>query len=325
MSPISTLTPRDPQQSFNELLSLTQLFLLREHQLTDKCRMSREAFLSIKPHVSPSKHPIHPPQYLKEQLVESRPLPLQQVNKLTDEESKAEPNRLDDSPRDGRTVTEEVIKAKKLTEKVNMDEKASPPPPQKISPEIDSKPIKEKRSLVLETMDCPAAPASLSFKDFFKEHFPHYPLSDVVPKDHAARKARDAWLIKQQIQPVIILSFDEKNQSLAFLKNIAKAISLRLAPACVLSGTQLEKEQQWEKIFSTPALRLIIACDYELYLQPGLMQHYRSVQSSAKHYLKDTPLLLLSDLSLYLKKPELKLLLWNAICNEFDANHSSFG
>lgn len=251
------------------------------------------SFLSIKPHVSVSKNPVPPQQEHQRQAAPATPQsppspPVQEVKKIPE----AAPVR---SP------------LAKPIEIVPPEEIASPPTPV-------LKPVKEKHALILEPMDSSAAaPADASFKKFLREHFPNYPLSDTVPSDHLARKARDAWLIKHQILPVIILSFDEQNQTLAFLKNIAKAISLCLAPACVLSGAQLEKEQQWDRILSTPDLRLIIACDYELYLQPGLMQYYKPAQPATNHYLKETPLLLLSDLSLYLKKPELKSLLWNVI------------
>ncbi len=69
----------------------------------------------------------------------------------------------------------------------------------------------------------------------------------------------------------------------------------------------------------SPDLRLVIASDYDLYLQPELMKVYREAPQQGKHYLNKTPLLLLSDLSLYLKEPQLKSLLWRAICNEFAA------
>ena len=67
-------------------------------------------------------------------------------------------------------------------------------------------------------------------------------------------------------------------------------------------------------------LRLIIASDYGLYLQPKLMAYYREVTQQGKHFVNNIPLLLLSDLALYLKEPQLKSLLWRAICKEFAAS-----
>ena len=147
--------------------------------------------------------------------------------------------------------------------------------------------------------------------------FPNWVLSKTIPSDAMAQRNKNAWLKNQEISPVTILSFHDNEQQLTFLKNIAHAISLRLAPARVLSASKLEKENGWENILHSPHLRLVIASDYGLYLHPKLMHFYREVPQQGKHFLNKVPLLLLSDLSLYLKEPQLKPLLWRAICNEF--------
>lgn len=151
--------------------------------------------------------------------------------------------------------------------------------------------------------------------------FPQLELREKIPSDALAQKMKKSWAHDQIIPPVILLSFHDQEPQLTFLKNLAQAISLRLAPARVLSAPKLEKEQQWETLFASPGLRLVITSDYELYLQPQLMRYYREVPQQGKHFLNQIPLLLLSDLTLYLKQPQLKALLWRAICNEFAVSH----
>lgn len=276
---------------YSELISLTQLFLLRDHRPEDRVLIERDSYRTIRPRkTAPTPTPV------AEEAAYKKPISIPPVSPVPEKKVPSQPVQEIPKP---LVQSKENIQEIKPAQKKNHDK-----------PAIDLEP----------GISVPENTADLSYKQFFAEHYPNFPLSDSIPSDHLAIKARDYWMIKQQILPVIILAFDENNQALSFLKNIAKAITLRFAPACVLSGSKIEKEQQWENILSMPTLRLIIACDYELYMQKGLMQFYQQSQHSSIHHLKNTPLLLLSDLSIYLKKPELKALLWNAICNEFKAS-----
>ena len=155
-----------------------------------------------------------------------------------------------------------------------------------------------------------------------RQLLPDVRVNETIPEDAVALKVKNSWLNEQTIPPVVILSFRGEEKELAFLKNVAHAISLRLAPARVIQASKWEKENGWQAITHSPDLRLVIASDYDLYLQPELMKVYREAPLQGKHYLNKTPLLLLSDLSLYLKEPQLKSLLWRAICNEFAAPSS---
>lgn len=274
---MNLINKQSVKKSYSELISLTQLFLLREHHMSEKCLMEKHAF----PHIK-AKRPYVPPSI----------------------------KTLPDMPKAIPVESAPLIPAEPLKTSVKTEEnKALTPPPHQ----------QEKKSLVLEPLSTPPLfSVDMSYMQFFKEHFPQCPLSSTIPSDEKAHKMRHAWKLKHQVLPVLILSFQENNQSLDFLKNVAKAISVFLAPASLLSASNFEKEAQWDEVLATPDLRLIIASDYELYLQPNLMKHYTQDKQLGKHYLKTIPLLLLSDISLYLKKPELKEVLWNAIRTEFN-------
>ena len=206
------------------------------------------------------------------------------------------------------------------------NQKPLPQPPIKI----EQTPVPQKQTinsrqptteLHLETIESLSTARDLrEFGKFYQKVFPELTVCEAIPSDAIALKLKKGWLLEQQIPPVVILSFHDHEDQLTFLKNVAQAISLRLAPARVLSGSLLEKENQWEKVLNSPGLQLIIASDYGLYLQPALMNFYSEVSQQGKHFLNKIPLLLLSDLSLYLKEPKLKSLLWRAICNEFAAS-----
>jgi len=181
------------------------------------------------------------------------------------------------------------------------------------SPPIQDQSKKEK-GLALEplTMRCPSYDPR-EWRKVYETLFPKSLLSQTIPSDAIAQKNKNPSFA------VIILSFHDEDKQLTFLKNMAQAMSLCLAPTRVLSAPTLEKENQWERVLHSSHLRLIIACDDGFYLQPKLMHFYREEPRQSKHFLNQIPLLLLSDLSLYLREPQLKPLLWRAICNEFTA------
>ena len=187
---------------------------------------------------------------------------------------------------------------------------------------LPTEPIKppsepKQRGLKLEPITVQAPHEVGELWKLHEQLFPDIPLVASIPKDTAALKVINAWRMEAVIPPVVILFFQSGEKEGIFLKNVAQAISLRLAEARVISFFQWEKERSLDELVNASHLRLIISTDYDLYLQPDLMKVYRESPQQGKHYLGRTPLLLLSDLSLYLKEPQLKSLLWRAICNEF--------
>ncbi len=160
----------------------------------------------------------------------------------------------------------------------------------------------------------PASPASIvkeNTSELFKliaTSLPHLHLVNEPPDDSQARLIANTWQQKRTPQ-VIILSFDEIQTHLEFLQNVAKAIHGRGYSVEVI---KIGKEATLDPLFEEK-LQLIIGNDSSLHTFPNLSKHYRESTKSGKHYLKEIPLLLLSDISFYLKEPSLKLSLWNAI------------
>jgi hypothetical protein len=304
---------RSITECYAELLSLTQLFLLREHALTD-IRIADPtllAFFRKKIAASPSLH-----QAKKTEITTSTPLQTSQRTPMPERSTSLPPSP---DPRPPETRPEPLP-----SPTLPPPTKPGPSPPDPQPPVIQDKSRKISRDSKKLDLEPLAEPLTfLDHRDFWKLFstlFPELTLCESVPHDGFAKKLKNAWLNDQVIPPVIILSFQDGEKQLTFLKNLAQAISLRLAPARVLSASKLEKEKGWENILKTPTLRLVIASDYGLYLQPGLMHFYREIPKQGKHFLNHIPLLLLSDISLYLKEPQLKSLMWRAICNEFAAS-----
>ena len=153
-----------------------------------------------------------------------------------------------------------------------------------------------------------------SLKLEFKNLFPNLILQDSVPDDSEARKINQQWKNQSLSPQVILLFFDETPEQKDFLQKVTDAITQKIAPASLFSAYTIEKQNKWENMFKIQGIKLIIAPDYGIYLLPGLMHHYREFQRT----LGGIPILLLTDISLYLKQPSLKTALWQAICSNFD-------
>ncbi|MBA3722835.1 MAG: hypothetical protein H0W88_10615 [Parachlamydiaceae bacterium] len=320
----------DLQKDYCELLALTQLYILREHGIHKKLVTDPSSLQYFRPwqsqnpqnSVSPSvgkeapsnkNIPYTPPTSITRSPITSQTPQLNPKQNIDEKNnspqqplSQSQPQYPTPAPKNPQTI--EI--------KIPSQEIAA------ISPKTaETKPIKGSiHSFSLEPFAKPQKPEFDDISNNLKKAFPHFSIRDQIPSDENAQKFKNAWLYEQLIPPIILLSFNDQDKHLAFLKNIASAISLSLAPARVIAGPAMEQEKKWDQILNTPALKLVIASDYGLYLMPELMKYYKEQTKTAKHFLHQTPLLLLSDLSLYLKEPQLKPLLWRAICTEFNAS-----
>ncbi|KIC71349.1 hypothetical protein [Candidatus Protochlamydia amoebophila] len=299
------------REKYTQLLSLTRLFLAREHKLNETLLSFPNSYAHFKPFLS---HSLKNQQSIKNQTFASSnnaklvPPP---SSFSTDPYSKL-PTSPDlrpstppltifsPNPQPTTTEPENPQRQKKESEILKQVEKTKFPPLLTLEPMVAVSPTIENQE----------------FKEILKKIFPSYALSSTIPNDQFAKKLMNKWTYERQVPSIVILSFGNQESHLKLLKNIAKAISLRFAPSRVVSALKLEKEKQWNKLFEAKELCLVIASDYHLYLQPDLMSYYREEPKLGKHFLQQTPLLLLSDLDLYLKEPQLKSLLWRAICNE---------
>lgn len=269
----------DLKTEFAELVSLCQLYLLREHTPDQRLVSDPKTYHffqgSIKkepPKIVPKK--IEPP---KPTIINSPPPP----------------------PPPPTSRPTEIPKPAPL------------PPPK---PEIAA-PLKAPAPFfALEPFNAATTVDLEEYKNLIKTLFPNFPIRNDIPSDQKAKAIKNGWRLDKEIPPILIISVNDQDKHLAFLKNVAQAITLHIAPAKVISGPAIEKEKKWDEIVNTPGLRLIISNDYGLYLLPGLMLFYNEDAKEKKHYIKQTPLLLLSDVSLYLKEPALKAALWQMIC-----------
>lgn len=151
-------------------------------------------------------------------------------------------------------------------------------------------------------------------KKGFAKNFPSVCLEEKIPSDERAKEIASAYKTKNHAKDITILVFNQSGQELSFLKEVAKALNISFYKTALINAHALEKEDKWDFLLSAKPLKLIIASDYGIWQCPKLLKFYKEIPSSSTRLLKGTPLFLLPDLSLYLKKPLLKRSLWNALC-----------
>ncbi len=185
----------------------------------------------------------------------------------------------------------------------------TPPPP--------PKPVVEKIDLP------PPPPPTKGLKGLIARLAPDLALIDEIPSDAIAKKISNRWKTKNQTAPITVLCYQEIPEQKALLEQITKALDVTFGPARLAIAEPIEKEKQWEAFLSVPELKLIVCCDYTLWQLQGLMHYYKEVPAQGIRTLKDKPIFLLPDLSLYLKDPLLKRSLWKGLCQTLSSLPSS--
>lgn len=304
------------KEKYSELISLTQLYILNECPVKEKAVVDQDTFHFFKNWIKSSKP-------LGNQKENSPPIPPSLPTQQT---------QLPPSTSTAQTKKIEIPSPSEITSPPSNSKTPAQLPasnpikePQKISsPIVDKKDNDSKPSSTLKSFELAPLPSyeqnelRILKNTVEKLLRPHQAL-DEIPSDQEAKKIKNGWNQEDNVPAIAILSFNDQEKHLSFLNNLAKAITITIAPARVIQAPAWEQKKKWDSFLKSPELRIVIASDYGLYLLPDLMKHYKEIPKTAKHLLHETPLLLLSDISLYLKEPQLKSLLWRTICTEFES------
>lgn len=182
-----------------------------------------------------------------------------------------------------------------------------------IQPTNELKTSKEQLFFALETQPVISELNLGDLHKIIKDKYPNLALFETIPDDAKAVRIAQAWERKNEVSSVLILSFDEAPKQKAFLVNIQRALEFYGFSAQIIPAAKVELEKGWEYFLQSKHLRLVIASGYGIYALPDLLKHHKEAAKQARHFLRETPLLLLSDLSFYLKEPSLKPSLWKAL------------
>lgn len=276
------------QQQIKELLSLTQSYLLSEYKGKEWIMTDPETYQFFKK-FQPTQTPPKPVQQLqpKKTVIKATPPPTQ------------------------ATVTPPPVKS--LPTKADKIAIPTSPPPQKEKI-VESLPSTSLFSFKRDPVE--KIEESYDFTSIKKELeklFPNNRYTEVPPIDGEAKKVRNRWEKKSTVPEVVILSFSQSAEEQKFLQNVSQAIDQQLASSVIYSALAIEKQQAWERLFSHKELRLLITSDYGMFQLPGLMKYYKESPDKKGHFLGERPLLLIPEVSIYLKQPHLKAALWKAL------------
>jgi hypothetical protein len=165
--------------------------------------------------------------------------------------------------------------------------------------------------------DVPLAPTRnlfLQMRKAVKANLPKLALKEDVPSDDRAKQIAGQWKHHAFTQEVLLFIFNEKDQELSFLKNLAQAVNTHLKPAQVIDTNLYEKERKWKIFFQFHQCKLIICSEKELFASSELKNFYVHPKISPLPLLGNIPTLLLSPYSSYASDKAQKQQLWNTLC-----------
>lgn len=189
------------------------------------------------------------------------------------------------------------------------------PPPKKtallrkmITP--SQKPTEKKDFREPEKPSCNLTLSFQHFKDLMQLVNPRIKILDDTLNDSRAKEIASSWKLKSKVGKITLLAFGENPKEIFFLKELAKALHLLFQPTKIINAATLEKENKWDDYLSQPYLKLLLITDVNLWKLKNLVQHYHENPTTNETFLKEVPLMLLPQISLYLKEPLMKKTLY---------------
>jgi hypothetical protein len=272
------------KEQFNELIQLTELYLLQEYKMDDRIKAAPENFSYFKQQAAlrkkdPSRHERIAPA--------SRQAP---------SSSSAQAAAAPPLPKTNPEFPKPPVK------EMQRDIKPEPSPSKKI----DLKPIEpaitlEKDPLKLE----PMLPAKLrdfsELRHIIKEQVLHLKISEEI---------RTPKIIPAIDVIVLFLACTPAGETL--LNNITKAINLQLAPAKLLEASSMELNREWEQFLNPSSLKLIVIPQSDLSQLPSLSKLCKN-NSKGLLLINGIPALLIPDPEQLNNDPLLKQNVWNSL------------
>ena len=146
--------------------------------------------------------------------------------------------------------------------------------------------------------------------------FPEFALRETIPDDSHAKKMSRLWEETYLTAQVVVISFGEVGPGLEFLKNVTHAIDRLMAPAQLVEGSLLEKENGWELLLGSPTLKCLLCSPWSSWKSTSLTNYYKQNGSTQEQFLGQHKLFLLQPSLTYLKNPDHKRKLWQLISTQ---------
>lgn len=266
-------------EQYAELLNLTQLYLQQEHKKEEWIFSERSDFLYFKEIAQKNTTP------KSKQDVPAQP-------KIT-----AAPTSTQKST---YTPTQQPVKPPEPLLKPVVIEKPKPIAP---APVVEPKKAPSIPGAFVPELLPKTAQVDLSdIRQIMAEKFPHVAIINEIPQPIQSHGLAD----------VILINVNDDPTHLEFLQKVAKAITDRFCSAEVCSITQFSN---WEKLISSPHLKLILMVGTELDHYPDLKQYFRELPKHGRLLLGKVPFIPMAEISAYLTDIKQKSLLWKSVCD----------
>lgn len=262
--------------------------------------------------------------YFRSSVKPTQPLPVQkaQLKKLENfSTTRSEASLEAKENTEKKTSSVFSVSSSEVSERVvnKKEEPPLPPPPPIQTKPPEPSPVKSLAPVPFEKPGPHRDGLASPLASLLQKLAPHMAILRDIPNDAMAKKIANRWKTKNQITPISILSFHEPQKQKALLLEISKAIDIYFGPARLIEAEAIEKEKQWDTFLSDPNLKCIVVCDYTLWQLGNLMSFYKENALEPLRTLRNVPLFLLPDLSLYLKDPLLKRSLWKGLCQKLSS------
>lgn len=292
-----------PKEQYAALLSLTKHYLLQEYQPKDNIFSDQETYTYFRNQVSHRNEAPTAPIAQKQTTPPAPPMP----------------KSLPPIPPPAQSLPKIIEVQPPGTDKPRITESPKVVPPKTSAPVPSSPSASKESGSTAESrfkLELPPPPSPADFSELrriIQEKHPRLSLIDSIPDDAAAKTQAALWKHPQKIPQILIFGVNEQPKQIAFLENLAKALTLHGFQTQVVNALKIERDQQWQTFLNAQELKLFIGSDVGFNRLPALQKVYKHDSKKGFHYLGNRPLFLLSDISFYLKEPALKLSLWNAL------------
>jgi len=171
---------------------------------------------------------------------------------------------------------------------------------------------------------CPSTSSSndtdIEIREALSKALPDLVILPNIPEDSLAKVQKALWRHHYLTSKVAILSTEEitggtKEVPYQFLENIKNALTLLSYPTLLLDKNFFEMKKDWEILFGSPNLRLLLAPPLEDWKTTSLAHFYQK-GTSPLHFLKGIPLFCLEPLERYLMDFSLKRQLWKDLSRQ---------
>lgn len=181
---------------------------------------------------------------------------------------------------------------------------AAPPPPPLPAPAQEKKPLEVPKR---ERLDSSTVDEMSDIRSLITKLYPQMHLSPPPASDNTQT------LTNTQTAQVYVLQCGNTPSEETFLHYLAEAIKRMLAPAMVVDGYRIEKENRWEGMLGEGQIKLIVMTETQLQRLPSLQGRFQRSPTDHTCRLGEVPLLLIPELRLLFQQPDLKISLWHTL------------